>query len=362
MTKYLFLKELNIVMVSKVIPLITHIFIWSLLFLLIYFNADRIGLLDRQNPIFLIALLFGLLSNLVVFYGVSDYLTPLVIRSKKYFCYILRIASLYFVVTFLECFGDYLFFVPNSGEILGNKLLIDHFMLNAVVNFFVIFGGCTYGFFKGWFDNELQKQVLVQENLRAELDFLKAQVNPHFLFNILNMAYATAEEVHDERTASIIEQLANLLRYMLYESNVHKVSLYQEVDYIENYVSLQKLRLSNAALSQVSFHHNVTSSDTPQIAPLLLIAFVENAFKHGIRLGSDTFIFINLHLKDTVLYFEVANSIAGNRGVDSVNDGLGGIGLYNVRKRLELLYPNSHSLEITELDQQFTVNLALTLK
>ena len=230
--------------------------------------------------------------------------------------------------------------------------------INLLFNFIVFSLALGYGFTKSWLRNEKQRQQLREEMLQAELNFLKAQVNPHFLFNVLNMAYASAAGSGDERTSGIIEKLANLMRYMLYESNVGSIELSKEVEYIESFIELQKMRLSSEIQSAVEFS---VSGDpgSYKVAPLILIPFVENAFKHGIRLGKPSDILINLKVTSGNLYFEVANSIAeAQNGLGHKN---GGIGLENVKKRLALLYPDRHQLNISRKNDKFGISLILNL-
>jgi len=214
-----------------------------------------------------------------------------------------------------------------------------------------------YGLTKNWIKNEKSNQRLKEEKLTAELDFLKAQLNPHFLFNVLNMAFSSATSSGDERTADMIEKLASLMRYMLYDSNVDKIELSKEIDNIENYINLQKLRLSEDLPVKINFSV-LGDTNRNKIAPLILIPFVENAFKYGVKLGEKSDINIRLEISDNKLHFTVENrSCKANNNLSNENSGLG---LKNVKKRLAILYPDKHQLEITN-DKIYIVNLFLTL-
>lgn len=194
-----------------------------------------------------------------------------------------------------------------------------------------------------WFRNEKEKKEMENEKLTSELAFLKSQVNPHFLFNILNNICSLARKKSDDTENAIIK-LSQIMRYMLYDSKDEKVSLEKEVDYLKNYIELQQIRLSGAV--SIDF---VIDGDPgmKMIEPLLLIPFVENAFKHGISYVGDSKILIRLEVREHTLTFRVENRIARKVGGEIQTDS--GIGLKNVLRRLDLLYPDKHDL-ITEDD------------
>lgn len=202
---------------------------------------------------------------------------------------------------------------------------------------------------KSWY---LLQQV-EKEKLNIELNSLKAQVNPHFLFNSLNSIYSQALAKSDQ-TAETVLELSNLLRYMLYEVGDDLVLVSKEVEMLENYIELQKLRVEDAA--HVSFVVNGNLSET-KIAPLLVFPLVENAFKHGLK-GSSEDAFVKIELKvDDQITFDIRNNMGQ---VDDMEQGkYGGIGLENVKRRLALIYPNRHQLEINTLENEFQVKLIL---
>ena len=196
-------------------------------------------------------------------------------------------------------------------------------------------------------------QQVEKEKLSIELDSLKTQVNPHFLFNSLNSIYSLAL-AKSEQTADSVLELSNLLRYMLYEVGEDKVPLEKEVEMIENYIELQKLRADASTKVQFSVSGKI---EAYKVAPLLFFPLIENAFKHGVKgVSEEGFIHIEMKL-DKGLYFEISN----NKGVvDDMEQGkYGGIGLENVKRRLELIYTNAHSFEIEETADLFTAKLTL---
>ena len=195
-----------------------------------------------------------------------------------------------------------------------------------------------------------------KEKLATELKFLKSQVNPHFLFNALNNIYSLSV-MQAPQTSESIMQLSEILRYMVYDSNEDKVPLKNEINYIENFVDLKLLKDSRGM--NVELDLDKTTSHL-KIAPLLFIPFVENAFKHSkIENLKEGFIKIELKTDNTKVTFHVVNSIPEN---NFSKDEVGGVGLENTMKRLELLYPdNRHDLKINETDKQFEVILNITL-
>jgi hypothetical protein len=205
-----------------------------------------------------------------------------------------------------------------------------------------------------WFKAEKRREELEKEKLNAELGFLKSQVNPHFLFNSLNSIYALANRKADETQTAIL-QLSQMMRYMIYESNTSTVALEKELDYLQNYINLKKLRLTPHV--QVNY---IIEGDAAglQIEPMLLIPFVENAFKHGISYSEDCTIQIKISLMQRKLYLEVSNKVFRQQ-----QEEVGGIGLENVQKRLALLYPDQqHTLHINQENNIYSVSLSVSLK
>lgn len=195
-----------------------------------------------------------------------------------------------------------------------------------------------------------------KEKLTTELKFLKSQVNPHFLFNALNNIYSLSITKSEDTPESIM-QLSEILRYMVYDSRENCVPIEDELKYIENFIQLMNLKDSkglNVKLESDFQRKNMT------VAPLLFIPFIENAFKHSkIENDKNGFINIRLETKDQNILFTINNSVPEN---SFTKDHVGGIGIANTKKRLEILYPNLHHLKITEKDNQFQVSLLIQTK
>ncbi len=190
-------------------------------------------------------------------------------------------------------------------------------------------------------------------NLNAEVSFLKSQINPHFLFNTLNGIYslANSRSPHTERA---ILQLSQMLRYVLYDSSTEKIELAKDIAYISNFIHLQRLRLAQKVKVNYDIRGN---TEALTIAPLLLISFIENAFKHGVSYIYPSTISIEISVFDETLTLVASNTVFENNTFDT-----GGIGLKNAKRRLELLYPEKYLLDIVRNNRLYVVNLKINLQ
>lgn len=197
-----------------------------------------------------------------------------------------------------------------------------------------------------------EKYVLLEEKKSAQLSFLKNQVNPHFIFNTLNNIYSLVSS-GSKKALTSIEKLSELMRYMYKDSEQAKVSLAEELGYINSYVDLQRIRLSDPAIIN---YQTPVNTGHHEIAPLLLIPFIENMFKHGNINSAEKPLQIKIEIKENKLCMTTCNYIS-----NGVKDEASGVGLPNVRKRLELLYPGNYSLEEIIKDGQYFNNLVINL-
>ena len=211
-------------------------------------------------------------------------------------------------------------------------------------------------FFKHWYQQQKATQQLAQDKLQAELKFLKAQIHPHFLFNTLNNLYALTLK-KSSNSPEVVLKLSELLNYMLYECNVPLVPLRKEIDLIKNYISLERLRYGKRLDISLNIGGDIHGK---MIAPLLLLPFVENSFKHGVSgLISKAWVSMDIQVKGNQLVMKVDNSKSNGKGEDL--DYKEGIGLTNVKRRLELLYEGRYDLKILDTDDSYLVVLRLTL-
>ncbi|MFO7658143.1 MAG: histidine kinase [Bacteroidales bacterium] len=209
-----------------------------------------------------------------------------------------------------------------------------------------------------WFSQEDAKfklSKIEREKVEIELRALRAQVNPHFLFNSLNVLYSLALKNAKETPETIIK-LSDILRYVIYDSNKEKVSIKSEVELINNYLSLQEHRIDKTSI--INFDTEIQND--LKIAPMLFLPLVENSFKHGIKGDiSNTFVNIKIKTKNKTVHFEIENNKGTSDNHDQNRDS--GIGLTNIKKRLKLLYPDKHALTIKDDEHKFKVSLKINL-
>jgi two-component system, LytTR family, sensor kinase len=219
----------------------------------------------------------------------------------------------------------------------------------------VIYLSFAYLLIKDWIINERVKSKLESEKLSMELAFLKAQVNPHFLFNTLNNLYALSLEEKAQRTSDAITKMGALMRYNLHDAQAERILLTKELDYLDQYIELQKLRIVKQ--SQISFYTNVQPGNcTAKVAPMILLPFIENAFKYGVSTVGETRIQAEAVLVQDTFKLTVKNTLHKNpERVES------GIGLKNVRNRLELIYGGKYALKQTKDDEEYSIELELDL-
>ncbi|HXS56127.1 MAG TPA: sensor histidine kinase [Hanamia sp.] len=210
-------------------------------------------------------------------------------------------------------------------------------------------------FYSKWFKSERKTIELKIEKLDLEKNFLKAQLNPHFLFNTLNNLYGLALRA-DPQTPEMISQLAEMMRYSLYESNADKVPLEKELSYLKNYIMLERRRYK--AGTEIIFNTDDVQLYGQTIAPLLTFTFVENGFKYGLKSKKEKFLKITISVKNDTFYFSMVNDKEEKR----IANDFGGIGLSNTRKRLELIYPDNHDLKIEDLGNSFYVSMIINLQ
>lgn len=195
----------------------------------------------------------------------------------------------------------------------------------------------------------------------AQLDQLRAQINPHFLFNALNTVYGLALSENADKTSDSIEKISEMMRFMLRQNQEENISLEKDLDYLKNYMGIQQMRLGNNPEIELSMEIPGEISPTLSIAPMLLIPFVENAFKHGISLQSHSFIRLNIQIEGNKLVFSLKNSTHDRIWLDDPEKNNHGIGMSNVKQRLALLYPDRHLLSVKEEEHVYNVDLTILL-
>ncbi|HVS92783.1 MAG TPA: sensor histidine kinase [Mucilaginibacter sp.] len=301
-----------------------------------------------------LVVIFGVFSivNIGLFYLNYLVLIPKFLDKKKYRYY--AISLVLAIIVF--ALGKYWLATNFKSYILlheGKMLPFwTYFISSALTNIFFLFLSTALKFAVDWFLNARIQKDLENQRLSAELAFLKSQINPHFLFNSLNSIYSLAYQKSDTAPEAILK-LSEIMRYMLYESNDNKVDLAKELQYLHNYIDLQKIRFGNKAFVDFKVTGEVGSQ---KIVPLLLIAFIENAFKHGVANDRNVPIRLLINLDGENLHFYTENKKHMNN-----RDLEGGVGLQNVQRRLDLLYPNKYKLDIQDKPDFYICELSLVL-
>jgi two-component system, LytTR family, sensor kinase len=294
---------------------------------------QKIGMSGTQGLIadILLSSLFSIIPYLILSY-----------YFPKFGFWSLPICLASLPILFLFCYG--------MENYLAAVRLKNYFSEHLFYDLIFAALGILYYFFQYSHYQELQQKEAIIQSRQAELSFLRSQINPHFLFNSLNNIYSLVYE-QSPQSLHALATLSELLRYILYDTK-EKVQLQEELNYIQKYISLQRLRFGYEISVTVNIIGNIQEIFLP---PLLLIPFVENAFKHGELLAQAEGIAINIIAMHQKLFFHCTNKKGSHQ-----RDKAGGIGLQNVRRRLELLYPGKHKLQLKEDDNSFTAQLEIT--
>jgi two-component system, LytTR family, sensor histidine kinase AlgZ len=280
---------------------------------------------------------------------------PKILSSKNAWRYVVSFLLIFAVVITVRLFLErYILdgFRHEEKHLYYPRFIVQVYTTNL---FIVIFLGMIR-FAVDWFEFEARKRSVENEKLTAELNFLKAQINPHFLFNTLNNLYYLAY-TQSPNTPEVIAKLSNMMRYMIYDSNYADVPLTKEIEYMENYISLERLRLND----QIPITFDIDGDpENYRITPLIFITFLENAFKHGVSNSNpSSWVKLKLQLKGKECTYQVENSRAGSVKPDAGEKS--GIGLQNVKRRLELSYPGKHTLTTHQSADRYQVTLKIDI-
>lgn len=363
---------------TKTNRMLLHVCMWftfSVLLLLSYILAYKLSLFNA-----VILTIRMTTVNMLVFYLFFYVLLSKILaggRNKIIVLLIISLPFLLFIWIAITYFFSHLYhalgFEIENGELKGAiKMSADQTFLQAVSfkrmisqAFIVISILSPFFFVKILFEIsklysktlkiQQEKASLEIENIHIEKNFLKAQLNPHFLFNTLNNLYGLAIK-KDPATPDVIVNLSDIMSYTLYESNTEKVSLQKELEFIKNYSELEKMRYpaDKKIVLQIPDENNLMGL---YIAPLLTFTFIENAFKYGLSHNKEQFIYLSIKIEDNQFYFHLENDVDDHVSKKE----FGGIGIANVQKRLQLLYPDKHELRIENLQHKFVVSLKINL-
>ncbi len=323
--------------------LLEHSLFWLFMFLFVFdyhFIEDNLGEACLKT-------LLELLSYAVIVYINLLILIPFILKKAKVFWYVLSIVLTIILYIFI-------LHVTTWENIFYDKATwrnIFSMVLNSSL-FFII--SSLYWSFQQWQVEREQKIILRSEKLEAELNFLRTQISPHFIFNVLNNIYTLILQNH-ENAAPMVAKLSTILRYVLYEGSEGEIVLQKEIELLKEYIDLHLLRKTRS--NNIDFYHEGNLSEW-KIAPMLLVNFIENAFKHSnIDNEENAWMKIHCEINDENLFdFVVENSFLEQNQSNS-----SGIGLQNVQRQLELYYPNRHSIIFKKGDETFSVQLKLQL-
>jgi sensor histidine kinase YesM len=292
------------------------------------------------------------LINFYAFYFIIPFLIKnrniiLSILTGAFFLFIIAVARYYIQIFFWKD----IIHLPQKEMTNLNEWFYAGLRLSIISGAYAI----LIKFAIDWFDTQKLKAELVNQTQTSELALLRSQVNPHFLFNTLNNIYSLVCKKSPDAPEAIMK-LSSIMRYMLYDANTDKVLLEKEIEYLESFIELQKLRIRYDNFVELRIDGDVGNKI---IAPMLLIPFVENAFKHGDKAVNSPGIRIHLVVSPHKLVFEIINHVKKN--FFGQKDKIGGIGLQNIKRRLEILYPGKYSLETTQENDLYRVNLSILI-
>lgn len=353
--------------------LLLHISAWIIILGLPFYNLYRVGFPKE----FVWGYYIGVIINGIIFYGNYILLIPRLYFRNKRLEYYFAAFILGFFMFFVSMFSYHTVFTRvmeqrrepidrierneperRTGErrrpirLPFGPMGVSHFTFNAIVFTVFAFGMRVI---ERHADIEKKQKELEREKLNSELAFLKNQISPHFFFNTLNNIYSLIGINKDDSQNAVLK-LSKMMRYLLYESDQGETRLSNEIDFMNNYIDLMRLRISEKVKLNISFP---LDNDNLAIPPLLFISVIENAFKHGVSYREKSFININMKISGNIVNFICENSLVSKP--ESETNGSSGIGLENLRKRLSILFPGKHELSIDKSAAVFRVAIVIEL-
>jgi hypothetical protein len=331
-----------------------HLIAWVLLFMIPFLSTYQVikSFAGESESLPMIPMIILSLTLIGIFYLNYFFLIPRYLLKKKYVKYIL-----YFIMA-IGCsiiISSIIFTIAgvDPAEIDKNNPVVNKIGPIAKANAFLMLGVATIASIALALNKRIKE--IEQENHTSQISMLKYQINPHFLFNTLNNIYATSIIDNSPKTAEMIEKLSSMMRYTMKDTQNDYVSLENEFDYITNFIELQKIRLDENI--KLILEIQKCEADL-KIAPMLLIPFIENAFKHGVNPEEKSEIKIELSVKSKILYLAISNNIVNHQNSIVEKSGLG---IANTKKRLELIYPSSYELVFKTDKNIFNVFLKVDL-
>lgn len=350
---------------KKILVILIHVISWLVFMLLPKFIFDISYTEETKELIFFFLIRIFLLA--ILFYSNIFILIPRFLTKRKILLYLASVIIFVSVILIIN------HNIKKTFKLYNNKAKTEEYIQESLkhsdtppwkrsndigflfTSIFILALSTSIKVTQESYNNEKLKKEIQTEKLNSELSFLKSQVNPHFLFNTLNNIYSLANK-KSEHTATAVVKLSHLMRYMLYDANKEFCDLKNEIDYLIDYIELQKLRIQDKSKVVFTISGN---ENNKKIEPLLLVPFIENAFKHGDLLSENSGINIYLQISERELLLKVENHICEIKDNKNISSG---IGLYNIKKRLALLYPENHELFTGEINNKYTSILKLNFK
>ena len=330
-----------------------HTLFWTMLLLVLVANdlimTDKTIAIAIEHGL-IVVFVYALVVYLNLLYLIPNYLT-----KNQFWTYLGLLLLSILVITPIEALILYLIY---SGNPEAQESVVINLNLYFIPPLLIASGSTLFKIINDWVRDLREKQELEKRTMQSELRFLKSQINPHFLFNTLNSLYALTLKKSDN-APEIVIKLSEMMRYMLYECNEKQVLLSKEVNYLHNYLALEKLRQPKDIDIKFEVEGNVSHQ---MIAPLMFIPFLENSFKHGLSNNlSDGFVHIYLNVEGEDVLLRIENSKPEKLPMRDPKRKSGGIGLVNVKRRLNLLYPEQYSLNIEDNPKSYAIELGLKL-
>jgi len=338
----------------KSLNIAIHILVWLLLLVIPYVSTDQVfSSLDPATDMKYLLQCLALSAILITtFYFNYYFLIPKFLLKEKYWIYF-SFLLLTVVMTFVFSGATFLFSDFNPEKLALKSPIVEKIIPVIIINAISLWLLSIVSTILFAVYNRLKETE--KEKLSAQIASLKSQINPHFLFNTLNNIYATAIDT-SPKAADMVDKLSEMMRYTMKDTQQNFVMLEDEINYINNYIELQKIRLDRSIKLEYQILEQIPAL---QIAPMLLIPFVENAFKHGVNSEQKSHIKIELGINKTELQLKVVNNKVGVQQEISERSGLG---IINTSHRLHLIYPSKHLLVINDTDKEFSVSLHINLQ
>ncbi len=324
----------------RLIHLGLWLLVWITWFYLRYEDYDTLGIAAAITTV-------KTLDLAILVYMANLVLIPRLLYRKKYFSFIFIYLALILVSSIIKMYITGSIAEGNPGVNLKERVYN-----NVIPHFFLVTAGVAVKLIIDYINIQKRLAEVAREKAESELNFLKSQINPHFLFNSLNSVYFLIDKKNIEARKAL-HTFSEMLRYQLYEVKDQKIPIEKEIAYLRDYIELQRLRKDDSSSISLDIEEGMPSFS---IEPLLLIPFVENAFKH-VSNESNNEIQVALAMRNGLVQFRVRNTTDGK--IKPAHPGSGGIGLANVKRRLELLYPEKHQLHISNGEGWFDVQLEL---